>query len=301
MSQGSHSTLKRLRAYLDVHGPSFGTPATVQMLSAWASACGEAWQIADGLERGEGMRSLKRAKCLNADSVAALVHELVFELGGLVRCLPEPESIDALASDIRTFLALAARYEQASEGAEGLLKMILENQTFPVGSLQNLDHGFAVAIEAYLLGSLLRLCALQEQALQSGEASDARAVSAYSSLAARTGLAAIDTLRTLNMSRVGAMACEREAGGCRDTGDERECWWWHRYSYEVDGIQRYSRSWAGDGANGDALKTPLESERTLEIQRISAHLENDVLPPILHTVSLLVRIGQMAPRERTAP
>jgi hypothetical protein len=307
MSQEIHSTLKRLRTddgshitFLDVHGASFGAPVTVQMPSAWASACAEVWLVAEGLARDEGMRSLKRANGLDTDRVAALVHELVFEPGALVRCLPEAESIDAFASDIRTFLTLAKRYEQGSEGADGLLRMILENETFPLGSLQTLDHGFAIAIEAYLLGALLRLCALQEQAFRSGEESDARAASVYLIRAVQTGLAAIDTLKTLNTSRVSAMGCEREAGGCRDTGDERECWWWWRHCYEVDGMRRYSRAWAGDGANGTALKTQLELERNMEIQRISAQLENIVLPPILHTVSLLARVGEMERRERTA-
>ncbi len=151
MSQESHSTFKRLRTddgshitYLDVHGGSSGTPLTVQMPSAWASACAEAWLVAEGLMRDEGMRSLKRANGLDVDGVPALVHELVFEPGALVRCLPAADAIDALASDIRTFLTLATRYEQGCEGGEGLLRMIVENQMFPVGSLQ-MDHGFAVA------------------------------------------------------------------------------------------------------------------------------------------------------------
>ncbi|WP_277184199.1 hypothetical protein, partial [Caballeronia sp. BR00000012568055] len=245
---GSHIT------YLDVHDASFRAPVTVQMSSAWASACAEVWLVAEGLMRDEGMRSLKRAKGLDSDSVAALVHELVFEPGALVRYLPEAEAIDALANDIRTFLTLAKRYEQGCEGADGLLRMILENETFPLGSLQTLDHGFAVAIEAYLLGALLRLCALQEQAFRSGEESDVRALSVYSIRAVQTVAAAIESLKTLNMSRVGAIYCERKAGGCRDTGVERECWWWWRHCYEVDGMRRHSRAWAGDGANGTALK-----------------------------------------------
>ncbi|BCQ28942.1 hypothetical protein NK8_71320 (plasmid) [Caballeronia sp. NK8] len=307
MSEGNPSTLKHFRAqdgnhvtYLNVHGASPGTSVTVLVPSTWASACAEAWLIGEGLHREEGMRSLKRADRLNADSAAALVHELVFEIGVHVRCVPEGEAIDALVNDLRTFLAFAVRYEQSPEGKERMLRIILDNETFPVGSLQTLDHGFAVAIEAYLLGVLLRLCSLQEQALRSGEVADARDVSACAAMAARTGHAAIDTLVMLKAAHVGPVASEREAGGCRDTGDQRECWWWRRYSYEIDGMRRYSRCWAGDGVAEDNLKTPIEIERTLEIQRISARLENELLPPVRHTVASLQRIAEMVQRERTA-
>lgn len=307
MSAGNHSTLRHLHAEdgnhitcLDVYGASHGTSITVQMPSRWASACAEAWLIAEGLQREEGMRSLKRANGLNASSLAALVHELVFGLGVHVRCVPEGEAIDALVNDLRTFLAFALRYEQGSEGEQGLLRMILDNETFPVGSLQTLDHGFAVAIEAYLLGALLRLCALQEWALRSGEEADARAVSAFATMAARTGVAAIDTLVTLNAERVGPIVSEREAGGCRDTGDERECWWWRRYSYEIDGMRRYSRCWAGDGVADDTVKAPIENERTLEAQRVSAHLQAVILPPVRHTVRLIERFAGVVERPRTA-
>jgi hypothetical protein len=174
--------------------------------------------------------------------------------------------------------------------------MILENDLFPAGRLETLDHSFAVVVQAYLTAALMRLAALQEHALCSREPGDHRAFNDYAFKAMQSGQAAIDGLRILNGERVSTVKLEREPGGCHTVGDRRECWWWHHYSYCVDGVTRRRSCCTIEGSDDAALTAALEQERAEDLARVATHFESVLVRPVRHTISLLKEISEMSLR-----
>ncbi len=116
--------------------------------------------------------------------------------------------------------------------------MIVEVDAYPVGPLEALQQNSPIAAQAYLGGALFRLAILQEYALQTNEQRHHEDCRAFAVAAAKTGRAATAALVEINDAPVTAMTFQRDAGGCHRVGDERECWWWHTFSYSVDNIAR---------------------------------------------------------------
>jgi hypothetical protein len=262
--------------------------------STWAFACSQTWEIAEDILHSIGTSGVDSIFETTNLALETYITELIAGIRDVVKQHIDDEQMQLFIADVHSFLRLIREYNASPQDNLTTLKMVADNTVFPVGRLEALERNFPVAAQAYLAAALLRLTALQEYALRSHDAKDFKAFTDFAAYAAKTGRAAVNVLPGINDERVTAIDFQRSAGGCQSIGEKRECWWFHRFVYTVDGVRRERSRHSTDGGSTDAqLKKSLEEERNLDLTRVRAELKVNVLNPLNHTIKLLEDISAL--------
>jgi hypothetical protein len=275
---------------------AIGSGSAIVMLNppSWALACSQTWAIAESILQKQGTKGIDIALGSKASDADSFMTELIAGIRDVVKQTVDDEQIQLFIADVQSFQLLMREYNATPENCFTTLQMVVGNAVFPIGRLEALERNFPVAAHAYLTGSLLRLAALQEYALRSGNEKDFSAFTSFADYAAQTGRAALRALPGINDARVTPIEVQRRVGGCHSIGERRECWWSHRFAYSVDGFERKrSRNSTDDGVTDAQLREALERERVRDLSRAQAELGANVLNPVSHTVELLERIAEM--------